>query len=183
MESCHHSNNNCYNSKPLTSPSFPSPLNPTTPFAATTPNTTIDSNQQKINNISSGYSTYSDPILGISIQYPSNYEVSEGPSGVGFASLSFGALPPINSPEFSLLEVSVTVEDVLSPAMDSERFMREKMNEQRRYQINILALNETALSGNHSVYQTVYTTFDTMPIHSQSMGLFLVKDGRGYLFL
>jgi hypothetical protein len=75
-----------------------------------------------------------------------------------------------------LLEVSLTVEDLLSPEMDSERFMREKMNEQRRYEINVIALNETTLSGNNTAYETIYTTYET----SQSMDFFTVKDERGY---
>lgn len=73
-----------------------------------TPNITIEptQQQQQVTNLtgSSSYSTYSDPILGISIDYPSNYEVREAPSSVGFASLSFEAMPPMDSPEFSLLD-------------------------------------------------------------------------------
>lgn len=50
------------------------------------------------------------------------------------------------------------------------------MNEQRRYEIDVLELNETTLSGNNTAYETIYKTYDT----SQSMDLFTVKDERGY---
>jgi hypothetical protein len=80
------------------SPSSPSPFNPITP---TVPSTSIEQKQQITNNASgsNSYSIYSDPILGISIQYPANYEVKEAPNSVGFASLPFEAMPPMDSPE------------------------------------------------------------------------------------
>jgi hypothetical protein len=144
-------------------------------FYVTFPMTYGQVNQTQINN-NSGYSTYSDPILQISIQYPSNYEVKEAPGGVLFSSQSLGELPSMDSPDFSLLEASLDVIDLSPEINTAQKFMRQMMNEQRKYDINILALNETSLSGNNTAYRSVYTTFDT----SQAMDFFTVKDGVGY---
>jgi hypothetical protein len=75
-----------------------------------------------------------------------------------------------------LLEVLLTVEDLLPQVDSAQKFMREKMNEKREYDINILALNETTISGNNTAYRSVYTSFDI----NQSMDFFTVKDDVGY---
>jgi hypothetical protein len=51
--------------------------------------------------VGQNWTTYEDPILQISIQYPSDYEVTEAPGGVLFSSSPLEELPDPDSPEFS----------------------------------------------------------------------------------
>jgi hypothetical protein len=98
---------------------------------------TIVLGQQEQDREEQQWLTYEDLILGISIQYPANWKVTEEESEVIFDA------PTMEGSRFATF-VEVIVEPVPPEVNTSEKLMRQEMNEQRGSRLDIIAINQTA---------------------------------------
>jgi hypothetical protein len=112
--------------------------------------------------------TYDDPILQFSIGYPSNWTVSQGEDTASFE------ISDTNE------EFNVLTEPFLS--LDPSEYAREKLNEQRKYGLEIIGLNETSINRQPAA-QAQYR-ISTLPSETMALSYFMVTDDyTGYRLL
>jgi predicted Zn-dependent protease len=94
------------------------------------------------------FKTYSDPILGISIDYPDGWEVNSEQDGVVFHN-------PNNTFLLGkIIEFVVTVNDV-DTSLDE--YVRQSLSEDREFDLAIISTDETTISGNNTAQEVLYT--------------------------
>jgi PsbP-like protein len=115
------------------------------------------------------FEIHDDPLLGISIEYPHGWDVKTEPDAVSFQPLN------LNNSEFVIF--GVESEDLSPEATTAEQYMRQKMNEQREYDLDLIELNQTTVSGGNFAYKIVYTQLDG---EMKSMDYYTIEGDRGY---
>ena len=100
-------------------------------------------------------------LLQFSIEYPSTWDIDQDEDIISFK------IDPYN-------DLDVVVEPLLT--LDPSEYAREKLNEQRKYDLEIIGLNETTINGQPAYRSQYHESGDTM-----GLSYFIVtEDYKGY---
>ena len=117
------------------------------------------------------FKSYEDPILGVSIQYPSDWTVSEENDKVHFSVPE--SYKPLTVQEF-IIEVNS-----LAPTITSlDQYIREKYSSQRGEEGKSLSVSDSTLQG-IPAKKIVSTTSEVLL--SKSMDIVMIKDRAAYV--
>jgi hypothetical protein len=95
--------------------------------------------------------THDDPILQIKIDYPSNWDKRECPDSVMFG------------PDYFRIDLEVETESLFPSTDTPQKYMREVLNENREYQMDIIGLNETTVN-DYPAYRAQYKIGDSITL-------------------
>jgi hypothetical protein len=124
--------------------------------------------------------TYRDPIYGIKIEYPSDWNKTEGASFVEFRLPAEGYNRTTNITDLIALEIRV---DILPPDITSpDQYSRAKLIAHRQYgEFNLLESNAATIASNVPALKAVYTnTFPKTGEILKTMEIITIKDKIGY---
>jgi hypothetical protein len=152
--------------------------------AANTPELILNAtNEQPRNNTVSNntiaFLTYLDPIYGIKIGYPSNWNTTEGANFVEFR-IPTADYNRANITDLIALEIRI---DILPPSITSvEQYSRAKLISHRQFgEFNLLESNAITIAANVPALKTVYTnTFPKTGEVLMTMEITAIKDNIGY---
>jgi hypothetical protein len=149
----------------------------------TTTTTTADVFQNTTNdqprNDTATFLTYQDPIYGIKIGYPSDWNKTEGANFVEFRLPTEG----YNRTDITTLIALEIRIDILPPDIASlEQYSRAKLISHRQFgEFNLLESNTTTIATNVPAVKTIYTnTFPNTGEVLKTMEFTAIKDNIGY---
>jgi hypothetical protein len=120
------------------------------------------------------FKSYEDPILGVSIQYPSDWTVSEEKDAVGFS-------PPESCKSLPLQGLTIDVNSLAPTITSLDQYIREKYSSQRGKEGVSLSLSDFTIQGIPAKKIVGTSDQPNLSLFVRWMDVVMIKDRTAYV--